>query len=167
MRVTWKPIPRTLVLAVSPLVLLLAVAAPRAADVVPLHPEREGHPSARAGMPAPAAAANPQVAELDQQIKAMRDEFHNQLDPLQAQIKALREKYEPQIQSLVDQRDGLVEQGKSPSLQQLDAQEKSDLAALADREKADLEGVRQKYTDERHALQQKYADQRRELSGHH
>jgi len=58
------------------------------------------------------AATNPAIQDLDNKIKALRGEFHMQLDPLQAQIKALRDKYDPQIKSLEDQRRDLVEQGE-------------------------------------------------------
>src|SRR5215813_5281357 len=34
-----------------------------------------------------------EIKELDNQIAALRKEFHSQLDPLEAQLKALREKY--------------------------------------------------------------------------
>ena len=40
--------------------------------------------------PSAHGASSEQIRDLDLQIKALRDEFHSQLDPLQQQVKALR-----------------------------------------------------------------------------
>jgi TolA-binding protein len=124
-------------------------------------------PEGTAGGTAPNAGASltPQIKELDGRIKALREEFHSQLDPLQEQVKALREKYEPQIADLEGQRKTLAEQGKSPEVQRLDAQEDAELAALVDREKAEIEKVKQRFADERKEIQQRYSDRRKELRG--
>jgi len=90
------------------------------------------------------AATNPAIQDLDNKIKALRGEFHMQLDPLQAQIKALRDKYDPQIKSLEDQRRDLVEQGKPPEIRELDEQEQRELSELSDREKDEIDKVRQR-----------------------
>ena len=170
MRTPWKTtLRRAGWPAFGSLALALVVSAPRAADIVPVHRSHPGTMPAPGTVPevpsAPAPAQDPQVAQLDQQIKAAREEYHSQLDPLQAQVKALREKYDPQIRSLEDQRWTLVEQGKSPEMQQLDAQERSALAALAEHEKADVDAAHQRCADQRRELQQKYADRRKELKG--
>lgn len=103
------------------------------------------------------------LAEITHRLQALRQEFHGQLDPLQAQVKALHDKYDPQIKDLEDQRHDLAEKGKSQPVQDLDAQEEKDLAALADQERSDLEKVRQGYTDKRKAMQADYAARRAAL----
>ncbi len=152
--------------ALGALALAVAFATPHAADLLPARGEHPATPGRLPEQRPPATAPNPQIAQLDQQIKAMRDEFHAKLDPLQAQIKSLRDQYEPQLKTLEDQRSTLIEQGKSPDLQALDSQEKADLASLADREKAEIEGVRQRFADQRKDIQQKYAERRKEMSRH-
>lgn len=96
------------------------------------------------------------IHDLDQQIKDLKDRFHSQLDPLQAQIKTLRDQFEPQIKTLEDQRHDLVESGKTPMMQDLDKQETSELAALADQEKSEVERVHAHYADARKDVQAKY-----------
>ena len=170
MRITWMRSLRIFCWpALGAAAVVLLVTATRAADIVPTRPDHgRGMPSAgTAPDHASGPSQDPQVVQLDVQIKAMRDEYHSQLDPLQAQVKALRDKYDPQLKSLEDQRWTLVEQGKTPEVQQLDAQEKTDLAALADREKAEVQAVRDRYTTQRKDLQQRYAERRQALQGHH
>jgi len=170
MRITWMRSLKILVWpALGAVALVVAVSAPRAADVVPVgggHAGTMRSPGSIADHPS-GPSQNPQVTQLDVQIKAMRDEYHGQLDPLQAQVKALHDKYDPQIKGLEDQRWTLVEQGKSPDVQQLDTQEKTDLASLSDHEKADVQAVRDRYAAQRKELQQKYSDQIKALQGHH
>jgi TolA-binding protein len=103
------------------------------------------------------------IQDLDQQIKAKREQFHSQLDPLQAQIKALRDQFEPQIKTLEDQRHDLIESTKSPMVQDLDKREAGDLVALADQEKSEVEHVHQHYADLRKDTQAKYAKLRGEM----
>jgi F0F1-type ATP synthase membrane subunit b/b' len=135
------------------------------------------------GAPVPAVAAKPaplpggalpstqgdtgrdDIRRLDEQIKALREQFHAEIDPLEAQIKAAREKFEPQLKTLEDQRRTLVEQRKSPEMRELDEQEAGELASLADREKLALDKVRQQFSDERKEIQQKYQQRRKELQG--
>jgi len=109
-----------------------------------------------------------QINDLDQQIKALREQYHSQLDPLQAQIKDLREKFDPQIKTLEDQRRDLVESGKAPAVQDLDKQEASELAGLSDQEKAEIDRVHQHYADARKDVQAKYQKERDALrtNGH-
>jgi len=116
---------------------------------------------------APTPGGNEDLRRLDQQIAALRSEFHAALDPLEAQVKALREKYEPQIASLVEQRKALVEQSKSPGIQELDRQEAAELASLADREKSEIEQVRQRFADERKEIERKYAERRKDTRASH
>ena len=113
--------------------------------------------------PAP-AARDPRVAEIDTQIKALRDQFTSQLNPLEEQIKALREKFDPQIKALQDQRREIVESGKSPEMRALDDQEQADLKSLADQEKAEIDKVRQHYDQMRKDIQAKYQARRKELN---
>ncbi len=145
----------------------VSLAAPAAPRAPAERPAKDRMPEAAApGAPQGAAAAvDPRIKELGDRIKALRDEFHSQLDPLQAQVKALHDKYDPQIKDLEEQRKTLVEQAKPPEIQQLDQQEDADLAALADRERAEIDKVRERYTDERKDLQQKYAERRKEAEG--
>jgi len=84
--------------------------------------------------PATPAAKDPRVADLDNQIKSLRDQYHSELDPLETQVKALRDKYDPQIAALEDQRHTLVESTKSPQVRDLDDQETAELKQLADQE---------------------------------
>ena len=144
-----------------------SLAGPAAARSPAERPGRDRMPEGAApGAPqAPPAAVDPQVRELDDRIKALREEFHSQLDPLQAQVKALHDKYDPQLKDLEQQRRTLVEQAKPPEIQQLDQQEDTDLAALADREKAEIDKLKQRFTDERKELQQRYAERRKEAGG--
>jgi len=106
---------------------------------------------------------NPEIKSINDQLKTLRDQYHAQLDPLEAQIKSLRDQFDPKIKALEEQKKTLVEQGKPQAIQDLDRQEESDLAALADREKTDITGVRQKYSEERTQITQKYDAQRKEL----
>lgn len=124
-------------------------------------------PSAKATPQATTAATSrdPRVAELDAQIKALRDQYKAEIDPLEAQVKAVRGKYDAQINTLVDQRKELVESEKSPEIRALDEQEAADLKTLADQERAEIEKVRQKYGDMRKDIQAKYQRRRQELHG--
>jgi Skp family chaperone for outer membrane proteins len=140
-------------IAISMFLAVIARANLSLADEPKVKSARVGQPTEHAGDPA--------VQEIDTRLKALRAEFHGQLDPLQAQIKALKDKYDPQIQSLEDQRKTLVEQGKPPAIQQLDQQEDADLKALAEREKDELEKVKQRYVAEKQRLQQTYDEQRK------
>jgi hypothetical protein len=133
-----------------------AHAAPRQAGEPRRVPVAPGPPPAEGG------ANASRIHELDQQIKALRADFHAQLDPLQSQVKALREKFEPRIASLVDQRKDLVEQGKPPEIQELDRQEAAELAALAEREKTEIEQVHQRFATERAEIERKYAGRHKE-----
>jgi len=123
------------------------------ADEPKVKPAKVGQPTKQAGDPA--------IQEIDAKLKALRAEFHGQLDPLQAQIKALKDKYDPQIQSLEDQKKTLVEQGKPPAIQQLDQQEDAELKALADREKDEIAKVKQRYVEEKQRIQQTYEQRRK------
>jgi hypothetical protein len=128
-------------------------------------------PIARTGMqrlPEPGSRPNhdarsPELRDLDNRIKALRDDFHSQLDPLQAQIKSLRDKFDPQIHDLEDQRRALVEKGKPSTIQQLDQEEDHELADLSDREKAEVDKVKQSFAEQRRSIQQKYDERRKEL----
>jgi len=111
-----------------------------------------------------AAAKDPRIADLDGQIKALRDQYHSELDPLETQVKALRDKFDPQIASLEDQRRGLVEATKSPQVRALDDQEAAELKQLADQEKTEVEKVRQRFADQRKDVQAKYKEQRQALA---
>jgi hypothetical protein len=132
---------------------------------------RGGAPAAHAvDTPAPAsvpttpAAKDPRIADLDSQIKALRDQFHSQLDPLEAQVKSLREKFDPQLAALEDQRRDLVEASKPPEVRALDDQETAELKQLGDQEKSEVEKVRQRFADERKEVQAKYNERRQELT---
>jgi hypothetical protein len=128
-------------------------------------------PQGRPGSPAherPETPGNPDQARikaLDQQIATLREQFKSQSDPLQAQVKSLREKFEADLKPLVDERHDLVERGKSPALRDLDADEASQLAALADREKAEVEKVHQDYAQQRATLKAAFDQKRRGLRG--
>lgn len=119
--------------------------------------------------PAGAKAAEPmdprrgQIKQLDEQIKSLRGELHAQVDPLEAQIKALRDKFDPQIKGLEEQKKTLVEQGKSPSMREIDEQESSELATLAQQEKEEVDKLKQHFADQRKEIQAKY-DARRKHS---
>ena len=115
--------------------------------------------------PAAPATRDPRIAEIDAQIKALREQFHAQLDPLEAQVKALRNKFEPQISALEDQRRELVESGKPAEIRALDEQEAAEMKSLADQEKTEIEKVRQHFADERKEVQAKYQQRRKELHG--
>src|SRR5947207_1073651 len=116
------------------------VFAARMATIAIASPQRDPNPgSQRAHGPArphePAAATSgltdelkAQLRALQDKLKAMREQFRGELDPLQAQIKTLRDKYEPQITQMQEQIKGIVEQGKSPEVQQLDREEDQELA---------------------------------------
>ena len=112
---------------------------------------------------APAAAKDPRIADLDSQIKALRDQFHSQLDPLETQVKALRDKFDPQIASLEGQRHDLVEAAKPPDVRALDDQETAELKQLGDQEKSEVDKVHQRFADERKEVQEKYKQRRQEL----
>jgi hypothetical protein len=140
-----------------------------AGEPVPLSRGDRAHPIVQP-VGAPAAGSGQsgdsgQIHDLDLQIKAMKDEFHGQLDPLQQQVKALRDKYEPQLKALEEKRHDLVEAGKPQAIQDLDRQETSELAALADREKAEHDRIRQQFAEERKDVQEKYKKLRAEASG--
>src|SRR6516164_1928222 len=77
---------------------------------------------ATAGAPTIAGAKDPQIADLDGQIKSLREQYHAQLDPLETQVKALKDKFDPQIASLEDQRRTLVEATKPQQVRDLDDQ---------------------------------------------
>jgi len=148
------PSPKQHVLAAASLIaMVLFFAVGALADEPKVKPARVGQPTEHAGDPA--------VQEIDTRLKALRAEFHGQLDPLQAQVKALKDRYDPQIQSLEGQRKTLVEQGKPAAIQQLDQQEDADLKALAEREKDELEKVKQRYVAEKQRLQQTYDERRK------
>jgi Skp family chaperone for outer membrane proteins len=116
--------------------------------------------SAKVGQPT-RHAGDPAIQEIDTKLKALRAEFHGQLDPLQAQIKALKDKYDPPIQSLEEQKKTLVEQGKPPAIQQLDQQEAAELDALAGREKDEIDKVKQRYAEEKQRIRQTYDGRRK------
>jgi len=149
--------------------LALAATQPGAAPAAqPNATQRAVTPGAARPMDSPARpmASNPnesQIQDLDQQIKAKREQFHSQLDPLQAQIKALRDQFEPAIKALEDQKHDLIESTKSPMVQDLDKREAGDLVALADQEKSEVEHVHQHYADLRKDTQAKYAKLRSEM----
>jgi septal ring factor EnvC (AmiA/AmiB activator) len=124
---------------------------------------RGGHARPRFGSDTP-AAKDPRIADLDSQIKALRDQFHSQLDPLEAQVKSLREKFDPQLAALEDQRRDLVEASKPPEVRALDDQETAELKQLGDQEKSEVEKVRQRFADERKEVQAKYNERRQELT---
>lgn len=144
----------------------LAATLPGATPAAIQRPVTSGGASRPMDTPAQTMAANPnaaQIQDLDQQIKAKREQFHSQLDPLQAQIKSLRDQFEPAIKALEDQKHDLVESAKSPMVQDLDKREAGDLVALADQEKGEVERVHQHYADLRKDTQQKYAKLRSEM----
>jgi hypothetical protein len=103
------------------------------------------------------------IHDLDAQLKALRDEYKSQLDPLQTQIKALRDKYDPQIKDLEAKRRDLVLANESPDLRALDEDQDKQLAALADQEKTEIDALRQKFSDQRKALRASFDEKRREL----
>ena len=115
--------------------------------------------------PAPAHPKDPRIADLDQQITALRADRKTQVDPLEAQLKALRERFDTQIDSLTAQRKSIVEAGESPALRELDEHETSELTALNDREKADIESTRTRYENEKKELRESYAAKRKAIAG--
>jgi len=143
-------------------VLLVAVALVAAT--------RGATPAARptntsAGAPVPMdAAKDPRIADLDNQIKSLKAEYHAQLDPLETQVKGLREKFDPRITSLEDQRRTLVEAAKTPPVRALDDQEAAELKQLSDQEKTEVDKLRQRYADERKEVQAKYKERRQQLA---
>ena len=154
-------------------VLLMAIAAgvaarggapvAHAANVVkaPSAPTTE---SAPASAPSSTALKDPRIADLDGQIKTLREQYHSQLDPLEAQVKALRDKFDPQLASLEGQRHDLVEAAKSPDMRALDDQEASELKQLAELEKSEVDKVHQRFADQRKDVQDKYREHRQELA---
>ena len=105
------------------------------------------------------------IHDLDLKIKGLRDDFKAQADPLQAQLKSLREKLDADLKPLEDERHDLVERGKSPAIQALDADEAARLAAMADHEKADVEKVHQGYAEQRATLKASFDQKRRDARG--
>jgi hypothetical protein len=105
------------------------------------------------------------IHDLDLKIKALRDQFKAQADPLQAQLKSLRETLDAELKPLEDERHDLVERGKFPAIQALDAEEVTQLAALADHEKADVEKVHQGYAEQRATLKASYDQKRHDARG--
>ena len=103
------------------------------------------------------------IREIDAQLKALRDEYKSQMDPLQTQIKALRDKYDPQIKDLEAKRKDLVLANESPELRALSEDEDKQLAALADQEKTEVDALRQKFSDQRKALRTSFDEKRKEL----
>lgn len=103
------------------------------------------------------------IRDIDAQLKALRDEYKSQMDPLQAQIKALRDKYDPQIKDLEAKRKDLVLANESPELRALSEDEDKQLAALADQEKTEVDALRQKFSDQRKALRASFDEKRKEL----
>ena len=119
---------------------------------------------AKESVPTTAAPRDPRIADLDSQIKTLRDQYHSQLDPLESQVKALRDKFDPQIASLEDQRRVLVEATKSPQMRALDDEETAELKQLGDQEKTEVDKVRQRFADERKEVQAKYKERRQDLA---
>ena len=115
-------------------------------------------------IPVAPAPKDPRIAELDAQIKTLKEQYHSQLDPLQEQVKALKGKFDPQISSLEDQRRDLVEAAKPPRIRELDEQEAAELKQLGDEEKTELDKVRQRFADERKQVQEKYKEKRQDLA---
>jgi septal ring factor EnvC (AmiA/AmiB activator) len=110
--------------------------------------------------PTTAVLKDPRIADLDSQIKALRDQYHAQLDPLESQVKALRDKFDPQIATLESQRHELIEASKAPQVRALDDQEAAELKQLSDQEKAEIEKVRQRFSDQRKQVQAEYKEKR-------
>lgn len=152
--------------------LALATAALTAVALLATTPLRQAHASAPAPHPGPQREPMPPtqtppgedaVTQLGKRIQSLRDEFHQQLDPLQSQVKALREKYDPQIKDLEGQRHDLIEQRKPADVQALDTQEDQALAALSDQEKAEVDRVHQAYAEKRKATQADFDARRKGL----
>jgi hypothetical protein len=160
---------------IAVLILMAGAALGGAQSVRPGAVLVEVIPSGRSGAgPGPAmherspAATSPDQArihDLDVQIKALRDQYKSQADPLQAQVKSLREKLDADLKPLEDERHDLVERDKSPAIRALDDDEAAQLAAMADHEKADVEKVHQGYTEQRTALKASFDQKRRDARG--
>jgi TolA-binding protein len=114
-------------------VVLLAAAAALA-----FWPVRGG---AQAVHESAATSTDPRIADLDAKIKALREQYKAQLDPLQAQVKELQTKYEMQITALEDQRREIVESGESADMRALEEQEVAEMKSIGDQEKAEIEKV--------------------------
>jgi DNA anti-recombination protein RmuC len=144
--------------------LVLALAGPGARPLAaaPAREPMHRDPNAQPG-PAAAPVTNPRLKQLDEQLQALRNQFHAQLDPLQAQIKTLRDQFEPQIKSLEDERHTLVEQAKPDAVQQLDQREADELAKLDDQEKAAIDKVRQDFAEQKKQLREKYQGEIKEV----
>jgi len=122
-------------------------------------------PSAQAGKTSSSDPRQAQIKEIDEKIKALREQYQSQAGPLEAQVKTLREKFDTDLSALQAQRKELVEEGESPALKALMDEEAAKLASLADREKDEIEKVRQRYADERKDIQQSFQQRRHELEG--
>ena len=110
-----------------------------------------------------ATPTDPRIADLDAKIKALREQYKAQLDPLQAQVKELQTKYEMQITALEDQRREIVESGESADMRALEEQEAAEMKSIGDQEKAEIEKVRQRYDEMRKDARAKYQERRKEL----
>jgi hypothetical protein len=135
----------------------------RTAHAQPAKPPA-GAAAVRAGGTA-APARDPRIADLDAQIKSLRDQYHEQLQALDDQMQALHAKFDPQIKALEDQRRDLVESGKPPGMKTIDDQEQAELKSLADQEMSEIQKVRQHYADLRKDLRARYQQRRKELHG--
>jgi hypothetical protein len=154
------------------LIVLMAVAAIGAAQsirpaavLVEVVPNGRPAPPTHEHSSSTTSPDQARIHDLDLKIKALRDDFKSQADPLQAQLKSLREKLDADLKPLEDERHDLVERGKSPAIQALDADEATQLAALADHEKAEVEKVHQNYAEQRTALKASFDQKRREARG--
>lgn len=168
MRRPFKPVVGFVLLALVVVVALgdaqsLMTGATRRAALVEVVPSGRTAPPPGVRSERPDNPDQARIKVLDQQIAALREQFKSQADPLQAQVKGLREKLEADLKPLVDERHDLVERGKSPALRDLDADEASQLAALADREKAEVEKLHQDYAQQRSALKAAFDLKRRGL----
>jgi len=139
----------------------IAVAAATRSATPALH---STNPPVKGSVPT-ATPKDPRIADLDSQIKALREQYHSQLDPLETQVKALRDKFDPQIASLEDQRRSLIEDAKTPQVRALDDQEAAELKQLADQEKEEIDKLRQTFADQRREVQAKYKERRQQLAG--
>ena len=149
---------------VSAVGVLLALPAGKAPN--PIHDTN----TQKLNAPTPAPASNTAdaerrgaIKELDDKIKALRETYKSQVDPLEAQVKSLREKFEADLKPLQDQRTQLVEEGQSPDLKSLNEQEAGQIADIDTREKADIDGVRKKYDDEKKQIRDSFAQKRHDL----
>jgi hypothetical protein len=154
-----------LLLAALAIVAWASHAALSPADAAPpsdKRPQSMGGPAAASQDQGPGAG---QIHDLDDRLKALRLEYHSQLDPLQAQIKGLREKYDPEVEAWEEQRKERIEDGKAPEIQELDKQEAAELASLADREKAELDKTKERFADERKEIQKRFDEKRKDARG--